>query len=87
MSQTGGRSTGWRAQALRNRWRPVRTGAAARVALVIATLIGVILTGTAGFEQQLAPDFSRNFVRRTVFNWNEHEKRTARIARVALTID
>jgi hypothetical protein len=68
MSQTGGRSTGWRAQALRNRWRPVRTGAAGRVAWVTATVMGFYLTNSAGFEQQLAPDFSRNFVLAAVFN-------------------
>jgi hypothetical protein len=32
---------------------------------------GGILAGAAGFEQQLASDFSRNFVRRTVFNCAE----------------
>jgi hypothetical protein len=83
MSQTGGRSTGWRAQALRNRWRPVRPVVAGRVAFVTATVIGTILTSPAGFEQQLAPDFSRNFVQRTVFNYAKYEKRTARITRVA----
>jgi hypothetical protein len=53
---------------------------------VAATVIGFYLANPAGFEQQLAPEFSRNFVRRTVFNWNEYEKRTARIARVAFAI-
>jgi hypothetical protein len=68
MSQTGGRSTGWRAQAFRNRWRLVKTGATGRVAWVTARLMGIILTSPAGFEQQLAPDFSRNFVLAAVFN-------------------
>jgi hypothetical protein len=68
MSQTGGRSTGWHAQAFRNRWRPVRTGAANRAAWATATVIGIILASPAGFEQQLAPDFSRNFVLAMVFN-------------------
>jgi hypothetical protein len=80
MSQTGGRSTGSQAQALRNRWRQVRLVAACRVAWLATTVIAAILTGETGFEQQLAPDFFRNFVRRMVFNWNEYEKRTARIA-------
>jgi hypothetical protein len=30
--------------------------------------MGIILTSPAGFEQQLAPDFSRNFVLAAVFN-------------------
>jgi hypothetical protein len=30
--------------------------------------MGIILTSLAGFEQQLAPDFSRNFVLAAVFN-------------------
>jgi hypothetical protein len=68
MSQTGGRSTGWRAQALRNRWRPGKLVVASRVALVMAAVMGIILTSPAGFEQQLAPDFSCNFVLAAVFN-------------------
>src|ERR1039458_545175 len=68
MSQTGGRSTGWRAQALRNRWRPVKLVVASRVASVIAAVMGIILTSPSGFEQQLAPDFSCNFVLASVFN-------------------
>jgi hypothetical protein len=71
MSQTGGRSTGCRAQAQRNRWRPVGTGAADRVAGVTVTVMGHILANRAGFEQQLAPDFSRNFVGAPVFNWQD----------------
>jgi hypothetical protein len=30
--------------------------------------MGIILTSPAGFEQQLAPDFSCNFVLAAVFN-------------------
>jgi negative regulator of sigma E activity len=38
------------------------------VILLIATVIGIILASPAGFEQQLAPDFPRNFVLAAVFN-------------------
>jgi hypothetical protein len=57
MSQTGGRSTGQRAQALINRWWPVKPVVAGRAALETATVMGVILATLTGFEQQLAPDF------------------------------
>jgi hypothetical protein len=50
---------------------------AGRGALVTATVMNIILTSPTGFEQQLAPDFSRNFVRRTVFNRKQYEKRAA----------
>ena len=33
--------------------------------------MGMILTSPAGFEQQLAPDFTRNFVSTAVFNLQE----------------
>jgi negative regulator of sigma E activity len=42
--------------------------------VVTATVIGFYLANPTGFEQQLAPDFSRNFVSSAVFNSQETMK-------------